>query len=70
MIFTRLFTKNLKSIPLLYINFNYQHFIKKGKKDSCILNLHPSFRKDEHIIATMNGLVSYIRDNYDMNKII
>jgi len=68
--FTKLFTKNLTQIPLLFINFNYQHFKTKGKKNSCMLNMHPCIRNDEHVISTMNDLVDYIRDNYDMNKII
>jgi len=69
-LYTRLFTKNLKEIPLLFINFDYQHFKTKGKKNSCMLHTHPCFKNDEHIISVMNGLVDYIRDNYDMNKII
>ena len=62
----RLFTKNLKEIPLLWINLNLQHFRRLGKKNSCMLRIHPSLRDDEHIVNTLNGLVDYIREEYDM----
>lgn len=66
----RFFTKNFTSIPLLWINFNYKKFKKNGLKKSCLLNVHPELRNDKYIIDTMNNLVSYIKSNYDMNKMI
>lgn len=66
----RFFTKNFTSIPLLWIEFDYKHFKKNGEKKSCLLNVHPELRKDKYIIDTMNDLVTYIKNNYDMNKII
>ena len=68
--FKRLFTKNLKDIPLLWINFNLRHFRKLGKENSCVLKLHPDLRDDKHIVDTLNSLVDYIRDNYDMEKLV
>lgn len=65
-----LLTNNLTKIPLLYINFNYQYYKKHGEKNSCLLNVHPELRNDKYIIDTMNNLVSYIKSNYDMNKMI
>ena len=62
----RLFTKNLKEIPLLWINLNLQHFRKLGKKNSCMLKIHPNLRDDKYIIDTLNGLVDYIREEYTM----
>jgi hypothetical protein len=34
-----------------------------------MVNLHPGLRDDEYIIETLNELVDYIRDNYDMEDI-
>lgn len=68
--FSRLLTKNLKEIPLLWINFNLQHYRKLGKINSCMLHIHPTLRDDKYIIETLNGLVDYIRDNYNMEDII
>jgi transcription elongation factor GreA-like protein len=67
---SKLLTRNSTKIPLLYVNFNYKHYKQKGEVGSCILNLHPLFRKDEKIISKMNGLVDYIRENYDMGDIL
>ena len=67
-VLTRLFTKNLTKVPLLWITFNWKLFKEHGEKGSCMCNIHPCLKDDEHIISTMNEL--YIRDNYDMEKII
>lgn len=67
---TRLLTKNLKRIPLLYINFNMQKFRKNGAKGSCDCVIHPILAKDEYIIKTMNGLCGYVRENYDMEELL
>lgn len=68
--FTRLLTKNLKEVPLLWINFNLKKFRKHGKTNSCMLYIHPTIRSDEYVVETLNGLVDYIRDNYDMEKLV
>jgi transcription elongation factor GreA-like protein len=62
----RLFTKNLTSIPLLWVDFNYKKYKGKGKQDSCIIRIHPILTNDEYIKNTLNELVDYIRDNYNM----
>lgn len=62
----RLFTRNLKEIPLLWVNFNLQHYKNVGKENSCMLKIHPNLREDKHIVDTLNSLVDYIRDNYNM----
>ena len=69
-ILTRLLTKNLTKIPLLWITFNYQKYKKNGLKGSCMCHLHPCLKDDEYIISTMNNLCDYVRENYDMKKII
>jgi len=63
-------TKNFTRIPLLWIDFNYKKYKKFGEKGSCLLDVHPILRKDKYIIDTMDELASYIKNNYDMNKII
>ena len=69
-ILTRLFTKNLTKIPLLWITFNWKFFKKNGAKGSCMCNIHPCLNDDEHIKTTMQELCDYIRENYDMEEII
>lgn len=69
-ILTRLFTKNLTKIPLLWITFNWKLFKKNGTKGSCMCNIHPCLKDDEHIKTTIQELCDYIRENYDMEKII
>lgn len=67
---TRLLTKNLQRVPLLRIDFNMKKFKENGAKGSCMCVIHPVLKDDEHIIETMNGLCDYIREKYDMWKLI
>ena len=69
-ILTRLFTKNLTKVPLLWITFNWKLFKKNGAKCSCMCNIHPCLNDDEHIKTTIQELCDYIRENYDMEKVI
>lgn len=69
-ILTRLLTKNLRSVPLLYISLNLQKFRKSGAKGSCDCKLHPVLANDKHIIETMNELCDYVRENYNMEELI
>ena len=69
-ILTRLLTKNLTEIPLLGITFNWKLFEEHGAKDSCMFHVHPCLKDDEHIRNTMQNLCDYIRENYDMEKLI
>ena len=65
----RLLTKNLNEIPLLYVTFNYNKYKLDGAKGSCDAQVHPNLADDEHIKETLNELIDYIRDTYDMNDI-
>lgn len=67
---TRLLTKNLQKIPLLMIDFNLKKYKKYGAKGSCDCILHPVLSKDQHIIDTMNHLCDYIREKYEMEKLV
>lgn len=67
---TRLLTKNLQRVPLLRIDFNMKEFRENGSKGSCMCIIHPVLKDDDHIIETMNGLCDYVRDKYDMEKLI
>lgn len=69
-ILTRLMTENLTKIPLFWLSFNYKYFKKYGKENSCIFHVHTELAGDSYIKETMNDIVNYIRENYDMNKII
>ena len=67
---SRLLTRNFTKIPLLLIGFNLQKFRQDGPENSCYFELHPELKDDQHIITTMNELCDYIRENYDMEKIV
>lgn len=67
---TRSLTKNLQRIPLLRIDFNLKKYKENGSKGSCNCVTHPCLKDDEHIISTMNGLCDYIREKYDMEKLL
>lgn len=69
-LFTRLLTKNLQKVPLLWINFNMKKFKENGAKGSCDCVIHPVLKDDEHIIETMQGLCDYIRENYNMEDVV
>ena len=67
---TRLLTKNLQIVLLLQIDFNMKKFRENGAKGSCMCVIHPVLKDDDRIIETMNGLCDYIREKYDMEKLI
>ena len=67
---TRMLTKNLQRVPLLRIDFNMKKFKESGAKGSCMCVIHPVLKDDNHIIETMNELCDYIREKYDMEKVI
>lgn len=66
----RILTKNYTKVPLFRVDFNYKKFEKYGKQGSCVCVLHPVFKRDKHIEETLNHLVDYIRDRYDMKKVL
>ena len=65
-----LLTKGKRCVPLIYINFNYQKYMQEGVSESCICSVHPDLAHDEKLITMMNEMVDYVRDNYDMNKLV
>ena len=67
---TRLLTKNLQRVPLLRIDFNMKLFKENGAKCPCMCVIHLVLKDDDHIKATLNELCDYIRDNYDMEKVV
>lgn len=67
---TRLLTKNLQRVPLLRIDFNMKKYRENGAKGSCMCVIYPVLKDDDHIIEIMNGLCDYIREKYDMEKVI
>ena len=66
-LYIRCKTKNLKTIPLFVMTFNWKKFKEDGKKDSCLLYvLHPDIANDQFVREKLSECVDYIRDNYDM----
>lgn len=61
-------TKNFTCIPLFYVNFNYQKFIKDGVKGSCQCRMSPEFKDDTELQQMLNNVIDYIRNNYDMEQ--
>ena len=45
-------------------------FKENGAKGSCMCVIHPVLKDDDHIKTTVNELCDYIRENYDMEKVV
>lgn len=67
---SKLLTSNYRKIPLFIVYFNYKKYRKDGKKNSCLFKHHPIFKDDKYIKETLNNLVDYIRDKYNIEDII
>lgn len=61
-------TKNYTEVPLLVVTFDLNKFNQYGTSGSCDIRTHPAI-KDTHVDETVKNLISYIRDNCDMDKI-
>jgi hypothetical protein len=59
-------TKNLTRIPLFTMTFDWAKFQKDGKKNSCLIHIHPDIANDLVLRKKLCECVDYIRDNYDM----
>ena len=59
-------TKDHSQIPLFWVEFNLNKYIENGAKNSCIAKIHPVLKEDEYIHKTINDLIDYVRNNYDM----
>lgn len=66
----RLLTKNTKEIPLFFVLFNYKKYRQSGKEGSCDLKLHPLLTEDEELKRQIKNIIDYIRDNYNMDKML
>jgi hypothetical protein len=62
-------TNKFCEVPLFWVTFDLNKYNKYGAKNSCILKIHPELKNDEYIKNTLNDLVDYIRDTYDMEKL-
>lgn len=62
-------TNENKEVPLFYVTFNLKKYKEFGEKGSCDLMLHPLLKGDEFIVNQLNGLVDYIRKNFDMEDL-
>lgn len=65
-----LLTNKKRKVPLIFINFNYQKYVHDGAKGSCICSVHPELAEDEAVKVMLNNMVDYIRDHYDMEKLV
>lgn len=59
-------TKNFTFIPLFIATFDYQKFQKDGKKNSCMLTIHPKIANDQFLKEKLSECADHIRDNYNM----
>lgn len=64
-----LLTNKKQKVPLLWVHFDYPKYAKDGANGSCICSVHPDLANDKALQDMLNGLVDYIRDNYDMEKL-
>lgn len=67
--FSQSLIHNEKDTLLFSVTFNLKSFKENGEKGSCNLKLHPGMKGDESIINELNGLVDYIRQNFDMEDL-
>ena len=66
---TKMMTKHYHEVPLLWINFDLEKYDKDGAAVSCMSHIHPVLAGDETITKSVNTLIDYIRNNYDMEKL-
>ena len=57
-------TKNSTEIPLFWVNYNS----KTSNKRNCMAHIHPNLSGDKVVTESLNNLIDYIRDNYDIKK--
>jgi hypothetical protein len=62
-------TNNDNNIPLLWITFNKNMYLKDKNSKSCSLKIHPSFRNNYAVIKKIEDLIDYIRNNYDLKEL-
>jgi len=66
----KILTHKYTKIPLLYVTFNYNAYLKQGSKNSCLVKAHPLIGNDERVIHMLNDLIDYIREEYDMSQML
>ncbi len=69
MFINKVLTKNYTEVPLFWVDFNLQKYEQDGAKNSCMAKIHPMLKDDEYVIKTINGLIDYIRNKYDMKEL-
>lgn len=63
-------TCNLTKIPIFYMIFDYQKYKRDGKSGSCTFYAaHPDIASDEFVKKSLQEVVDYVRDNYDLDEI-
>ena len=62
------FTDKHTKIPLFYVTFNYQKYLKDGANESCYVHFHPDLQNDIKFQTMIFDVIDYIRNNYDMKN--
>jgi len=68
--FSKLLTKRWSKIPLFIVTFNYNAYLKNGKKNSCLAKIHPLLIGDKEVERMINQLIDYIRDVKDLEELL
>ena len=63
-------TKNFTEVPILWITIDMQSYRKNGASGSCMINCLPEIAHDKEAVRRINDTVDYIRENFDMEKLI
>ena len=63
------FTRNYKEVPLFWVMFDLNKYLKDGSTNSCISKLHPTIGNDIFIKDKLFEIIDYIRSTYDMEKL-
>jgi hypothetical protein len=62
-------TKGYTRVPLFWVEFNLQKYNQHGTEGSCVAKIHPTLKEDDYVRVTLEQVIDYIRENYDMKKL-
>lgn len=60
---------NGHKVPLLAVTIDLDKY-HKSAKGSAMVRFHPDFKNDKHLQEMAFNMTDYIRNNYDMDKLI
>ena len=62
--------KNFTEVPILWIALDMQRYEKSGARGCFLINCLPEIAHDKETVRRINDAVDYIRENFDMEKLM